>query len=67
MGDRSWSLKACEHALGTELCGTLEPARLIPKPVWLFLALWRLSGLNKRRLKKIPEEWSLWGPQKKPV
>lgn len=29
MGDRSWSLQACEQALGTELSGTLEPARLI--------------------------------------
>lgn len=67
MGDRSWSLKACEHALGTELSGTLEPARLIPKLVWLFLALQRLSRLSKRERKKIPEELSLWGPQKNPV
>lgn len=31
------SLQACELTLGTELWGTLEPAGLIPKPVWLSL------------------------------
>ena len=34
----------------------MEPARLIPKPVWLFLAVWRLSWLSKRGPKETLDE-----------
>lgn len=59
MVGRSYSPKACEHTLETELWETLEPARLIPKPVWLFLAMWRLSWLSKRGPKEILDELGL--------
>lgn len=37
----------------------MESARLIPKPVWLFLALWRLSWLSKRGPKEFLDELGL--------